>query len=123
MSPQAQLQLNRTAAECGGAVTGDASWWGNGAYRPIEVVLRYRTEGRGDADAAVVSRWVVGNTDTGRGRFLLDVPSDGPVTYDGQLLRLLWQVSVTISGGGPFRRTKPLSVAAVIVVPRGWPLR
>lgn len=119
MSAQAQLRLHGTVAVCGGTIMGDVSWWGNGARRPVGVDLRYRTEGRGDTDAAVVSRWVLGDGDAGQGRFRLDVPPDGPVTYHGQLMRLLWQVGVTVPG--TFRwGWRPVVVADLVVAPRGW---
>lgn len=121
MRPQVWLQVHHGVAECGGAVTGDASWSGNTGLRRIDVVLRYLTQGRGDVDSAVVARCGMGDTEAGRGQFRLDVPRDGPVTYNGQLMRLRWQVAFTIArtrGFGP--RDSGPGIVDLVVVPRGW---
>lgn len=115
MSAQATLLLDGVQAECGGAVTGTASWSGNRGNRPVAVVLRYRTQGRGDTDSAVVARAELGVAESGQARFHLDVPIAGPVSYNGQLVRLLWQVAVQIPAGRGGIATAELTVA-----PRGW---
>jgi hypothetical protein len=52
VSVQAGLILDHRLAECGGPVVGRVSWTGNRKLDRVGVVLRYRTEGRGDVDAA-----------------------------------------------------------------------
>lgn len=119
MSRQAELALDHSVVECGGAVTGTASWSGNSRHQQVGVVLRYWTQGRGDTNNAVAARCVLGVDEAGRARFRLDVPPQGPVTYNGQLLRLLWQVVVCV----PVTRAtgrRGLTVADLTVAPRGW---
>ena len=122
MKPQARLLLDQGFAECGGVVTGAVSWSGNRKHDRVGVVLSYWTQGRGDVDTAVVARCDLGADEAGDSRFRLDVPLNGPVTYHGQLLRLLWQVTVQIPVPKSARKppTGPAMVA-LSVVPRGWP--
>lgn len=118
MSAQASVVLDHHLAECGGAVVGAVRWSGNDRRRRVGVVLRYRTEGRGDVDSDVVAAVEVGDTESGEGRFRLDVPPLGPVTYNGELLRLLWVVAVQIPAHRSFLGTA--AEADLTVVPRGW---
>jgi hypothetical protein len=121
VNPQLRVAADRTLVECGAAVTGTAIWTGNIGHRAVDVVLRYRTQGRGDTDASVVARCHLGVAEAGRARFRLDVPPQGPVTYNGQLLRLSWQavlvVKTTWSFGSP---TTGPAVVDLTVAPWGW---
>ncbi|MBI3688258.1 MAG: hypothetical protein HY241_13155 [Actinobacteria bacterium] len=116
MSAQAGLTLDHTVAECGGAVIGTASWSGNRTGKRVGVVLRYRTQGRGDVDTAVVASCDLGIDEAGQARFRLCVPPYGPITYHGQLLRLLWQAAVQIP------RHPASAIVELTVLPRGWAL-
>lgn len=121
MSAQARLTLDHTVAECGGAVIGTVSWSGNRKHHRVGVALRYWTQGRGDVDAAVVARCDLGIGEAGQARFRLDIPLNGPVTYHGQLLRLLWQAAVQIPVSRAFTRPYAgLAILDLTVVPRGW---
>lgn len=121
MSAQAALVLDHTVVECGGVVTGTASWSGNTRHLQVGVVLRYWTQGRGDTDAAVAARCLLGTAEAGQAWFRVDVPPLGPVTYNGQLLRLFWQVEVWIPvDKAKGRRTSGLAGADLTVAPRGW---
>jgi len=121
MSPRTSLVLDHGVVECGGVLTGVVSWSGNTRRQQVGVALRYETQGRGDTDTGVVARCSLGVAAAGQSRFRLDVPPQGPVTYNGQLLRLFWQAIVLI----PVTRTwrwpgSKLAVADVTVAPRGW---
>jgi len=115
---QASVVLDHHLAECGGAVAGTVRWHGNGRRQRVGVVLRYRTEGRGDVDTDVVAAVELGDADAGESRFRLDVPPLGPVTYNGRLLRLLWVVAVQIPANRSFLGTA--AAADLTVVPNGW---
>lgn len=119
MSPQTALVLDHGIVECGGVVTGTASWSGNTRHQQVGVVLRYSTQGRGDTDSAVAARCVLGVDEAGWARFRLDVPPQGPVTYNGQLLRLFWQAMVRIPATRVTGKAGR-SMADLTVVPRGW---
>jgi hypothetical protein len=108
----AQLELDASVVECGSVVTGNVTWSPGGRRGPSRLVLRYRTEGRGNKESKVVARCFVGPGKTGQARFELAVPASGPVSYDGQLLRLIWEVVLD-----------PLTSGATVdltVVPSGW---
>jgi expansin (peptidoglycan-binding protein) len=115
MNAQAGLELDRPVVECGAAVTGSVRWSGNRGGRSVAVVLRYRTQGRGDTDSAVVTRADLGTADSGQSPFRLDVPLTGPVSYHGKLVQVLWEVAVQIPAGRGQVVTADVSVA-----PRGW---
>jgi hypothetical protein len=121
MTALARLALDHDVVECGCAVRGVVSWSGNDRHAQVRVVLRYRTQGRGDVDTGVADRRELGDAETGEVRFGLFVPPNGPVTYHGQLLRLLWSVAVEIPVRGFSLRDNPRASADVTVVPYGWP--
>ena len=122
MSPQARLVVEPGIVACGGVFHGTVSWTGNQKHHRVAVVLRYRTSGRGDIDSAVVSQWDLGLSEGGETQFRLDVPPTGPVTYNGQLLRLQWEAAVKVAkpraliGSGA-----DLAIVDLAVVPHGWP--
>jgi hypothetical protein len=118
MSAHASVALDHHLAGCGGAVTGTVRWQDNDRRQRVAVVLRYRTEGRGDVDTGVVAAVELGEAESGESRFRLDVPPLGPVTYNGQLLRLLWVVAVQVPANRSFRGSA--AEADLTVVPRGW---
>jgi hypothetical protein len=113
--------LDAQTVECGGMITGTASWTGNRRRDQVAVALRYWTQGRGDRNAGVVASFPLSADETGQGRFQLPVPPLGPVSYNGQLLRLFWRVALHI----PFTRriawaASGAMTADVTVVPTGW---
>jgi hypothetical protein len=120
MIAQVRLVIDHPVAECGGAISGVVSWSGNRRRDRVGVVLVYRTEGRGEADDAVAAQCELGVADSGQARFRLEVPLNGPVTYHGQLLRVLWQAAVRIPVTRSFGLVGGQS-ADLTVVPRGWP--
>jgi hypothetical protein len=117
---QATLELDHPIAECGGAVLGTVEWSGNRRRHPVGVVLRFRTQGRGDTDAEAVVACAVGTEEAGRARFRLDVPVTGPVTYHGHLLRLTWHVTVHVPVTTTSWRPGSSPAADVTVLPWGW---
>ncbi len=64
------------------------------------VSLHWRTEGRGDVDSSEVSKvdlGALGNLsprDERRFAFELPIHPDGPISYDGKLIRVIWEVRV-----------------------------
>ena len=123
--------------EPGGTVTGRVELPGVEGTNPkverireVRVVLRYRTEGRGDTDSWTSDPvgFPVAVDGSLNAEFTLDVPDDAPVSYDGSLLRLIWEVEartnlrmridkkasapvvvVPVGGLGLYRRAHPLT--------------
>lgn len=121
MSVQALLKPDAPTVECGAALAGSVQWSGNDRHRHVGVVLRYCTQGRGDVDAAVVARCALSTDESGQARFTLPVPASGPVTYNGQLLRVLWQVAVHVPVDRASTRFDAGPAAAQLtVIPQGW---
>jgi hypothetical protein len=124
MTVQVRLVLDDGMVPCGGVVKGLVTWSGNRKHDRVGVVLRYQTQGRGDVNASVVARCELGTDEAGQAPFRLDVPAEGPVTYHGQLLRLLWQVAVQIPvTKAAIRPTVGAAITDLTVVPHGWPPR
>jgi hypothetical protein len=82
---------------------GIATWWADRDVFPrsIIVALGWRTEGRGDVDSDRVAEWrEAGRTvfagEVVRVPFTFEIPGDGPVSYDGKLIRVIWEVRVRV---------------------------
>lgn len=102
----------------GGVVSGTVTW---NAPEPlkmrlIEVELRWRTEGRGDTDQEAPAKQELAKYELPAGesswRFELRLPPDGPITYEGHLIRILWEVRahIDIAWGRDLEFTTPLTV-------------
>ena len=98
-----EIRFKRDEVRLGEDVAGTVTWIPEKDKPPKEIkaVLRWRTEGRGDTDieeAATaifhVATPMVGKPETMN--FNLRLPELGPVTYDGDLLRLIWEVHVRV---------------------------
>jgi hypothetical protein len=89
-----------------------------GAER-ISMEVGWRTEGRGDPDSAVIHsaefvRDGAASTEPWSVAVDFEVPAAGPVSYDGKILRIIWEVRVTAFTDGE-QRTQ---VEAFRVTPR-----
>jgi len=86
------------------------------------VSLHWRTEGRGDSNEAEVSTVDLGDLGTlspreeRRFAFELPIHPDGPITYDGKLIRVIWEVRVHLDVPWGWDKKKAFPVR---VVPRG----
>lgn len=91
------VELDTDVAECGDVVSGRVSWGPvDKTPRQVVVELIYETSGRGDTDSEAVSEHVVAGADSGETRFTLSVPDDGPITFDGSLIRVAWRVEAKL---------------------------
>ncbi len=114
------IKLDNDIAEVDGQFTGDLTYVVPDekpeAIRGIRLELRYFTEGRGDRYSKHLSSMAI-EIDTSQNatkRFEIPVPENAPISYDGQLIRVLWEIKATIdiARGPDYNRVKP-----VIVVP------
>jgi len=86
--------------------------------RAVQLLLRFWTEGRGREDSRDTA-WVefpvdqYGRLDVG---FALAVPPAGPISYDGRLIRVLWEIQATVDV--KYQLDRKLYVP-VLVIPRG----
>ena len=72
--------------------------------KSFQLTVDWRTEGRGDRDRATVARVSVPfthgqPTSVTRFPFSFVLPPDGPVTYHGRLLRIIWSANARIDVG------------------------
>ena len=120
-----EIELDNPFVEPGGQITGRVMLPGaEGAdpgvqrIREVRVLARFRTEGRGDHDVweSDPLAFDVGVDGSLHASFALDVPFDGPVSYDGGLLRVIWEVEARTDLR---MRIDQKTTATVIVVPMG----
>ncbi len=90
------VELAEAVAECGGVVSGVVSWSGPKTPRSVSVTLQYKTEGRGSTDSDEASTVDVLADNQGYQQFHLDVPSDGPISFDGDLISVIWEVELKL---------------------------
>ncbi|MDO5682414.1 MAG: sporulation protein [Propionibacteriaceae bacterium] len=87
----------------GQSVYGVATWDPVGVTRgrAFIITVGWRTEGRGDTDTGVIATFNIPFT-SGQPTtvttfpFQFQLPPDGPVTYHGKLLRVLWSVTARV---------------------------
>lgn len=109
------IELDQPWAECGDYVSGTVSWSGPKRPRSVKVRLRYRTEGRGNTDKGEASEVEVLADNQGYQQFRLAVPSEGPVSFDGNLISLIWEVELRLDLKG---RRDPKERERVEILPR-----
>ena len=106
----------------GAQVAGQVIWTPEGEKQPrgIKVSLRWRTEGRGSTDMLTVAELESPVTVASAGMpvqvpFSLNLPIDGPVSYNGNLIRIIWELCVEIDLPWAFNEQ---AQQQLIVVPR-----
>jgi hypothetical protein len=72
------------------------------------VTLGWHTEGRGSGDEAKIQEMVFDASHfpggSGMVSFQLQIPVEGPISIEGQLIRIIWQVSVKLDLAGMFAK-------------------
>ena len=91
---ESQVRLGRT-------VSGSATWHTDKAPDRVAARVGWVTEGRGDRDDEYFDEASldVGQSEFGRPDrfdFTLQIPPDGPLSYDGKILRIVWVVEVRL---------------------------
>lgn len=107
-------------AQLSGHIIWDPSHSGSERARAILVNLRWRTEGRGDRDSGVVQFLTIPFSagpppHVTRFPFRFTLPPDGPVTYHGYLIRVIWEIEARVDVSWTI---DPKAAAPIIVVPR-----
>jgi hypothetical protein len=97
------ITLDRNVLTAGETVAGTATWQPDRPVNPRAIVISaaWRTEGRGDTSRGHAGevRFPVGPEGfpplvTLPFQFVL--PPDGPISYDGKIIRILWELVVRI---------------------------
>lgn len=85
-----RIELAEPTVRNGERLKGRVAWEGSKTPRRIEVVCRWRIEGRGRGREEVIDR---AESEATSVPFDFEIPKEGPLTYDGTLLRIIWEVA------------------------------
>lgn len=129
--PTLQVDLDSGIAEVGGRFRGrlvragevdDLAGDGDQPVRAVRLSLRYTTEGRGDTDAKVIGEAEFGVDEYGRvdTTFELLVPPAGPISYDGRLIRVMWELEARVDV--KLRRDRRTRIPLLVIPTNGWGL-
>ena len=119
------VELDSFVEEVGGVFTGRVSRLADAdgtssesKARAVRMELRYWTEGRGDTDNMVISNVEFPIEPHGglQADFRLAVPQGAPISYDGSLIRVLYEIEARVD----LKLARdPKVTRAVLVVPVG----
>jgi hypothetical protein len=110
-----RLEVQQESVRTGEQVTGHASWSSSGgkAARTFRVICRWRIEGKGRRKEDVIDTAGGGN----QVAFEFEIPLSGPLSYDGKLFRIIWEIFAIADI--PFARNEE-EVKSFLVLPRAW---
>lgn len=112
------IQLQDDVIEVGKLLSGKFSWEGNKTPEEINLTVAWRTEGRGSVDTGTAySNSFAGITYS---TFNCKIPALGPVSYDGEIIRVIWEVIIETTLPRKFiGNKKEKDVKQFRVIPRG----
>jgi hypothetical protein len=111
-----RIELSGQTVRNGEHLKGSVTWSAEGGKTPrkMEVVCRWRIEGRGRSREEIVDSAESSGTVI---PFDFEIPKEGPLSYDGQLLRIIWEI--VASADIPMARDQT-EVVVFTVVARKW---
>jgi len=91
------IELKQTQVSPGQILRGDCYWQTNSdkEFQPATLKIGWRTEGRGNVDKDQFSQKIK-LASLVSVPFDYEIPLNGPLSYDGQLIRIIWEVAVEI---------------------------
>ncbi|MBA3457755.1 MAG: hypothetical protein H0T42_32030 [Deltaproteobacteria bacterium] len=108
------LHLDALAVDPGDPITGVVRW--SATVESLEVLLRWKTSGKGDTDTEIVARAPLVIADQAcEARFALTAPEQ-PVSFSGTLISLTYYVRVEDTAGGVFE-------TEIVIAPGGKEVR
>jgi len=94
-----RIQMPSEQVEVGSSLKGQVTWTPEKESKPrgLRVTLGWRTEGRGNKKEGTCDE--TERTDIAPGStvtlpFEFHVPIEGPVSYDGKLMKIIWEIMV-----------------------------
>ena len=98
-----QITLEKSEYALGEVVRGDAVWTPEKDCKPRKIITKlcWRTSGRGDEDSADYSRVDIDVGEARQGMSVplsinLDLPLQAPLSYEGRLITIFWEVCVQV---------------------------
>ncbi len=89
------IELKQNQVSPGQILRGDCYWQTNSdkEFQPATLKIGWRTEGRGSVDKDQFSQKIK-LASLVSVPFEYEIPLNGPLSYDGQLIRIIWEVVV-----------------------------
>jgi hypothetical protein len=92
-----RVQLSQEKVRNGDSLTGRVMWTASGKKQPrkIEAICRWRIEGKGRRKETIVDQELgldVESRSEVSVQFDFTIPLYGPLSYDGKLFRVIWEV-------------------------------
>jgi hypothetical protein len=101
-----EIQNGANAFLPGETVEGTVSWHLDRPAQTVELRLFWYTQGKGDQDVGVVSTVPFGTPEIqDRRPFRVTLP-DGPFSFSGKLISLLWALELVVEPGSRSARTE-----------------
>ncbi|MEL7034584.1 MAG: hypothetical protein AAFO04_03035 [Cyanobacteria bacterium J06592_8] len=112
------IQLQEDLLEVNQLLSGRFYWTGDKTPKQINLTVSWRTQGRGTVDSETI--YSNSFTELTASDFSCKLPALGPISYDGQILRVIWEVSVeAIFPGILSRKQRKKEVKMFRVIPKG----
>jgi hypothetical protein len=117
-----RVELSQEKVRNGDLLTGRVVWTASGKKQPrkIEAICRWRIEGKGRRKETIVDQELgldVESRSEVSVQFDFTIPLHGPLSYDGKLFRVVWEV--VGRADLPFAIDE-VETKAFTVVPRPW---
>lgn len=88
------IYLDKDTIEVGTKLSGSCLWTpaSKEEKKTLKLFIGWRTEGRGDIDKETIYETEI--QPSSRAYFNCQIPITGPVSYDGELLRIIWEIVI-----------------------------
>lgn len=117
LSSFASLVLNEKLVASGDRLSGKLSYPTQTPPKRVTVELLWRTEGRGTGDRKIIDTCSIDPQQLTLGLaipFTVQTPYEGPITYNGALFRIIWEIKATVVLPGMLTKkeeqTQPVSI-------------
>ena len=97
------LILDEDIVAAGDRISGKLAYPTQTVPKAAKVELLWYTEGRGTCDRKIIDTFSLDPQQLTLGLplpFTLQTPYEGPITYNGSLLRIIWSIKASISSPG-----------------------
>lgn len=103
------IQLEQQTIAAGESLSGTVIWQSdrNEIPKSATISIGWSTEGRGTRDRKTVNKLSLDPNQFAAAQgdaipFSLDIPDAGPITYNGNLIRVIWELKILIDMPGLF---------------------